>query len=125
MLTSSFIPLEKQDCKGRLAPCRGCRGVPCFISSPLAPPAAARKRRNKSFAGTPRTPAGTLRSLHPRFCEFLKQKFGMTHVCFLHLLLRDFASIRRNSYVCHHSQRFTSHDIFPAQPPCESHAFTA
>jgi hypothetical protein len=54
MLTSSFIPLEKQDCKGRLAPCRGCRGVPCFIYSPLAPPAAARKKKKKEvFGDTP------------------------------------------------------------------------
>src|SRR2546421_11800075 len=45
-----------------------------------APPVAARKREKKSFSGTPRTPAGTLRSLHPRFLARLTEKFGMTRV---------------------------------------------
>jgi hypothetical protein len=45
------------------------------------------QKKKKEFFGDylpprqgPPHPAGTLRSLHPRFCEFLKQKFGMTHV---------------------------------------------
>src|SRR5947207_8446546 len=52
----------------------------------LSPRVAAGDARKRGFCGSnsldrdvPRAPAGTLRSLHPRFFEFLFQKFGMTH----------------------------------------------
>src|SRR2546421_2332987 len=52
----------------------------------LSPRFSCCDARKNGFCGSnsldrdvPRTPAGTLRSLHPRFFEFLKQKFGMTH----------------------------------------------
>jgi hypothetical protein len=35
--------------------------------------------QKEGIAEIPRTPAGTLRSLHPRFFEFLFQKFGVAH----------------------------------------------
>jgi hypothetical protein len=53
-------------------------GCPQKLLFLLAPPAAARKKREKGFLGTPQTPAG--RTLHPRFWG-LFQKSGMTHIC--------------------------------------------
>src|SRR5205807_6036542 len=64
----------------------GLQGCPILLLSPARH--LWRKKRKKEFFGAPthcppdsvpRTPVGTLRSLHPRFLERLTEKFGMTH----------------------------------------------
>ncbi len=45
-------------------PLGGVRGVPAFLLSADSPPQAANKKK-RDFLGTPQTPAGRLRPLHP------------------------------------------------------------
>jgi len=68
-------PLEAR-LPGAASPWPGYVGVPITSLLSLAPPAAVRKRGKSGVSGTPRTPTGTLRSLHPCFRNRRSKNLG-------------------------------------------------
>ena len=69
------------------SPLPGLQGCPLLLLSPARRLRRRAGEEKRVFSGitclpgrVPRTPAGTLRSLHSRFLERLTEKLGMTHV---------------------------------------------